>query len=135
VTGISNRYLLDSSAILAFIEDEPGAERVEEILRDENVFLPWVVLYEVFYISQREKGQAEAENRYTLLKNLNATILWNSDEPVLLTAARLKAQHRVSVVDSMIASYAIRNNAIIIHKDPELNALSGIVQQETLPFK
>jgi predicted nucleic acid-binding protein len=132
---MSNDFLLDSSAVLALIEDEPGSERVEDILRNENVFLPWIVLMEVYYISQREKGQAEAENRYTLLKNMNAIILWDVDEPVLLTAARLKAEHRISVADSIIASFAIRHNAIVLHKDPEFNSLSEIVRQEKLPFK
>ena len=41
------RYLLDTSALLTLIEDEAAANRVEAILREEKILLPWVVLLEV----------------------------------------------------------------------------------------
>ena len=41
------RYLMDTSALLTLIEDEPGADRVKEIFRRGQVILPWVALMEV----------------------------------------------------------------------------------------
>ena len=130
-----DRYLLDTSAMITFLENEPGAERVEEILENEEVFIPWLVLFEVYYIIHREKGQDEADNLYSFLKNLSAVILWSVTEQFLFSAARLKAQHRLSVADTMIVAYAIQHSAILLHKDPEMSALTGIVLQESLPFK
>ena len=52
------RYLLDTSALLTLIEDEAGANRVEAVLREEKILLPWVVLLEVYYISLQEQGDA-----------------------------------------------------------------------------
>ena len=57
------------------------------------------------------------------------------DEATVLTAARLKAQHRVSLADAIIAAFAIRQDAILLHKDPEFDALTGLLKMEALPYK
>lgn len=128
-------YLLDTSALLTLIEDEAGAERVEHVLSQGQVVLPWLVLLEAYYIAQQEHDQAEADRRYALMKQLPATILWEADEPTLLTAARLKAVHHLSLADAIIAAFAIRQNATLLHKDPEFEALAGQVSMEVLPYK
>lgn len=128
-------YLLDTSAVMVFLEDEEGAQRVETLLRNEEVFLPFLALLETYYITLQEQPEDVADKRYALLKQLPATILWSLDEPSLLTAGRLKATYHVSLADALIATMAIRNKAVLVHKDPEIAALSGIVQMETLPFK
>jgi len=128
-------YLLDTSALLTFIEDEPGSDRVEEVLKAAAILLPWPVLMETYYITLQEKGRAEADRRYALLRQLKAEILWAMDEPILLTAARLKAEHHVSLADAVVAAFAIRNNAVLIHKDPEFDALAGLLAMEALPYK
>jgi predicted nucleic acid-binding protein len=129
------RYVLDTSALLTLIEDEAGAERVEHVLVQEEALLPWLVLLEACYITQQERGEAEADRRYALIKQLPGRILWNMEEPTLLTAARLKATHHLSLADAIIAAFAIQQNAILLHKDPEFEALSGQVSLEALPYK
>ncbi len=134
-TAPSALYLLDTSALLTFIEDEPGSDRVEEVLKDAAILLPWPVLMEIYYVTLQEKGRAEADRRYALIRQLRAEILWAMDEPVLLTAARLKAEHQVSLADAVVAAFAIRNNAVLIHKDPEFDALAGLLPMEALSYK
>ncbi len=129
------RYLLDTSALLTLIEDETGADRVEEVLTEDEVCLPWLVLLEAYYVSLQERGQAEADRRYALAKQLPATIMWGMDEPVLLTAARLKAAYHLSLADTIIAAFAIQEKAVLLHKDPEFEALTGQVSLEALPYK
>jgi predicted nucleic acid-binding protein len=129
------RYLLDTSALLTLIEDEAGAEQVEQVLTKGQVWLPWLVLLETYYITQQERGQAEADRRYALIKQLPATILWEMGEPTLLTAARLKAAYRLSLADAIIAAFAIQQDAILLHKDPEFEALADQVTLEALPYK
>jgi ribonuclease VapC len=128
-------YLLDTSAVLTLIEDETGAERVEYILRERPVIITWMSLLEVYYITQQERGVVEAERRYALLKILPVTFIWNIDEPTLLTAARLKVAHRLSLADTIIAACAIQQKATLLHKDPEFDALVGQVGLEALPYK
>jgi predicted nucleic acid-binding protein len=45
------------------------------------------------------------------------------EEPEVLTAARLKAEFLISFANSIIAASAFRQNAILVHKDPEFDAL------------
>jgi predicted nucleic acid-binding protein len=120
---------------MTLLEDEVGADRVEEVLRTEKTFLPWPVLLEVYYISQQEEGPAEADRRYALLKQLPCEILWQIDEPTLLTAARFKAEHKVSLADALIAAFARMQGAVLLHKDPELEALAEQLGLEALPYK
>ena len=100
--------VLDTSAILTLIEDEPGAARVQEILEQGTAVIPWVVLLEAYYISYQERGQDEADLRYALMKRLPVTFDDVLDEPRLLTAGRLKASHRLSLADAIIAAPATR---------------------------
>ena len=95
-------YLLDTSALLTFIEDEPGSDRVEKVLRNAAILLPWPVLMETYYITLQEKGRAEADRRYALIRQLRAEILWAMDGPILLTATRLTAEHHVSLADAVV---------------------------------
>ncbi|MGQ9682189.1 MAG: PIN domain-containing protein [Anaerolineae bacterium] len=131
----ARRYLLDTSAILTLIEDEDGAPRVEQVLREQDTFVAWTSLLEVYDITRRERGSAEAEQRYALLKALTVTLLWAVDEPTLLLAGRLKADHHVSLADAIIAAHARQQEAVILHKDPEFEALAGLVELEALPYK
>jgi predicted nucleic acid-binding protein len=128
-------FLLDTSALFSLLEDEDGSDRVESILRSEKVYLPWVALLEVHYVSHQERGEDVANYRLALLKKLDAEIIWQHDEPALLLASRFKATHRLSLADALIAGIALRLNAILVHKDPELEALDGAVDLEALPYK
>ena len=128
-------YVLDTSALFALIEDEAGADRVEEVLRKERVWLPCLVLLELAYVTRQERGRVEAEQRYALAKALPAEIVWEMDEPTLLKAAWFKARHRISLADAMIAGVAAVKHAVLLHKDPEYEALEGEVSLEPLPYK
>jgi predicted nucleic acid-binding protein len=129
------RYLLDTSAVLTFLEDEAGAQRVEEIIRAGRAVIPFLALLETYYISLQEATEAIAEKRYALLKQFPARFLYDVDEPTLLTAGRFKARHRLSLAGALIAAFAVREGAILVHKDPEFKSLSKQVKQETLPYK
>ena len=129
------RYLLDTSALMALIEDEAGAERVEQIISQGRALLPWPVLLEMYHMTRREHGQAEADRRYALASKLKAQVLWGMDEAILLTAGRLKAEHRISLADALIAAFALRAGSTLIHKDPEYDALADVVDMERLPYK
>jgi len=132
---VSGEFLLDTSALITLIEDEPGAERVKSLLLLETVLLPCTALLETYYITLQEQGADIAEERHALLKRLPATILWEIEEPALLAAARLKAAHRISFADAIVAGFASYHRATLVHKDPEFEALEGDIRLEALPYK
>lgn len=129
------RYLMDTSALLTLIEDEPGADRVKEIFRRGQVILPWVALIEVYYMTLQEHDQQEAETRFAMLQHSSAEIIWNMDEATVIRAGKIKAANKVSFADSVISSLAIQTESILVHKDPEYEALEGQVEMESLPYK
>lgn len=55
-------------------------------------------------------------------------------EPVLLKGGEFKARHQISLADAIIAAYAFVHHAILVHKDPEFEALT-MVNQMKLPYK
>jgi predicted nucleic acid-binding protein len=135
VAESSSPFVLDSSAILALIEDEGGAERVVQVLRTGTVILPAVALMEVFYILRQERGEAEAYRHYAHVREVTDEIVWKLDEPTLLLAGRFKADHRVSLADAWIAATAVQRGATLLHKDPEFEVLKAEVRLEALPYK
>jgi predicted nucleic acid-binding protein len=134
-SGNRTNYLLDTSALMALLEGEAGADRVEQLLRTEAVLLPFMSVLEVHYVTIQEEGEEEANARYAMLQALRAVHLNEVDEPTLLAAAHLKAHNRISLADAIIAAFAERHGAVLVHKDPEFEALAGQVRLEALPYK
>jgi predicted nucleic acid-binding protein len=132
----ARRFVLDTSALLAWIGGEPGSDRVRALLRGpEEVLLPWPVLLEMYYVTARLSGDAKALQRYAAVRQLPVTFHDRMDEPLLLAAARLKARYPISLADALIAAHALAWDAVLVHKDPEYEALAAEIALEALPFK
>jgi len=131
-------FVLDTSALLCLKENEPGASDVEDILRHQgkkgSVFISFISIMELAYILEQEQGEAAARQGVLQLKQLPLQVV-ESDEPLGLAAARIKAGHRLSVADAWIAATAERLNATLVHKDPEFVPLAKVIQMKTLPLK
>lgn len=131
------RFLLDTSALLALRDDEPGADRVAQLLQltaqgKARSFGCFVSLMEVLYRVWRD--ETEAAGRLAYQQCLALPIEWlHETEPLLLRASEIKAKHQLSLADAWIAASAVESGAILLHKDPEFAALD--VPQEILPFK
>lgn len=132
---MADGYVLDSSALITLMEEEEGYDTVADILRQEKTIIPYIVLMEVYYISLQESGQFEADRRWAMIKRLPADIVWDMDETTLRTAARFKANRRISLADAIIAAYAKSYSAILVHKDPEYEVLAVEIALQALPFK
>ena len=130
---------LDTSACLALLENEDGAEIVETYLleaRAGNALLhgSFVTLTEVEYIVTQERGGADATEA---LEKVQAwPMQWHhSDDAMCSAAAKLKAAHKLSFADSFVVALAQRLDATLVHKDPEIEALGAAVKQQMLPPK
>ncbi|MBM2813048.1 MAG: PilT protein domain protein [Chloroflexi bacterium] len=120
---------------MAFIEGEDGADRVEDVLRGESVLLPFIVGLEVYYVTMQEQAEEVAASRLALIRQLPAAWLDQVNDDVLLAAGRIKARHRLSLADALVAAFAQENAAILLHKDPEFDAIAALVSLEHLPYK
>ena len=131
------RYVFDSYAILAFLEDETAAGEVEKILREvENGrargFLSIINWGEIYYITLREQGQNIAENVIELLDNYPLRLI-ESDRSLTLAAARFKGKYRIAYADCFAAALTVQHNAILLTGDPEFKALENEIKIAWLP--
>jgi predicted nucleic acid-binding protein len=138
VTEIPESFVLDTSALLALWNEEDGASIVEKILRDSSprrkVFISFMTFMECRYRLWKGQGRNAADEIFRALSLLPATRV-DVDDALLLTASELKAQYKMSVAGSWIIATAIARNAILVHKDPEFDALSDKVSLKALPYK
>jgi len=135
----AERYLLDTSAILALTDQEDGFERVEELLDratsgDVEVAICAMSLMELFYITLQEQGEDAAARLVALVKSWPVRWIF-PDERMLLFAGRLKAFHRISFADALIAGSAKLSESVLVHKDPEFDSLAEEVPLLSLPYK
>lgn len=124
-------YVLDSFAILAYLEDEPGAEAVQRLLTDAEKGRAEAVLClvnwgEVLYSIRRSKGEAAEAETVRLIDQLPIALL-APDREQTRAAAQLKAQHPIAYADCFAAALAIARKAKVVTGDPEFHRLEGIV--------
>lgn len=134
---MSERYVLDSFAVLALLGKEPGSEIVRDLLGKAEagragVLMTWVNVGEVAYIVERRWGRGRV---YQVLGALEATAveMKSVGRELALTAAQIKAGHRLAYADAFAAALAMREDAVLVTGDPEFTQLAGLVSLEWLP--
>jgi predicted nucleic acid-binding protein len=131
------KFLLDTSAMLALNFDEKGADRVAQLLEQGlrgivKINACFITQYEFFYTVWKREGEVKARQTFAQLQTL--PIEWVNQSPALLVAAaEIKAQHKLSAMDAWVAASAMQVGATLVHKDPEFNSLK--LAQEVLPLK
>lgn len=121
-------YVLDSFALIGYLEDEPFAEEMEALLRDAKrggtrLYVHAIHLGEVYYITHREKGKDVADLAYTRIKAFPIHVVDRISEALLLTASSLKARFPVSYADAYAAALAKINRVPLLTGDPEFKPL------------
>ena len=136
---MASAILLVTSACLTWAQDEPGAAVVETYFQeamDGQVALhaSFVSLAEMEYITAQKLGPDKA--RELLESVAEQPVAWHhSDKALCSEAAKLKAAHKVSFADAFVAATATRLDATLVHKDPEFDALKGVLKLHPLPPK
>lgn len=130
-------YLLDACALIALLNDEPGAQRVEAILSgDTPVYMSTINTLEVAYDAvRRSKNNEAAAMTLRLVSDANIEILWALTETEWLAAARWKARGRLSLADAIALAIAETRNFKLVSADHhELDPLEaeGLIQVEWL---
>jgi ribonuclease VapC len=130
-----NSYVLDSFALIGYLENEPFAQVIEDLLQQAKKGLPRIYLHalhlgEVYYITLREQGKDVADLAYTRIKRFPIKFVETINEELLLTAAALKANYPISYADSFAAALAKVKNAFLLTGDPEFRNLEedGILE-------
>jgi predicted nucleic acid-binding protein len=136
---VDKSYVLDTSAIFAYTKAEEGSATVEDILTKalkdrHSIYLSFISFTELYYVTWQQKNEDAAKELIILVKSLPIQLI-DSNERIALSAGRIKANFKLSVADAFVAATAIDKNAILIHKDPELQIISKYVETLELPYK
>ena len=130
------RYVLDSFAMIAFLEDEPGADKVESILRalmqnKARVYMSVINWGEIFYNIFREQGQKEAEDVMARIREYPFKIV-DADQKLTYEAAYLKGTHKIAYADCFAAALSRTLGAPVVTGDPEFKKLEDKIAVEWL---
>lgn len=135
----ANRFVLDSYALIGYLENESFSEKIQGLLskakkEDYRLYLHMLHLGEVYYITLREQGRNLAELAYARIKALPVELINYIDEELLLAAATLKANYPISYADSFAAALAMIKKCSLLTGDPEFELLEkqGIITIEWL---
>lgn len=134
---MSNVYVLDACALLAIINNEQGADRVEAVLREainghSEVYMNKINIYEVYYGVYRVEGQAKADAIYDLIQKQPINIIDILGDDVFREAAKLKSKYKMSLADSIALGEAVVRNATILSSDH--HEFDVVERQESINF-
>jgi PIN domain nuclease of toxin-antitoxin system len=115
--------VFDAWALLAYLRDEPAAERVERQLLGGPSVISSINFGEVLYRTIREWGEREA---VAAAETLRSTVTIEQPDLSLVTAAaRIKARGGVSYADAFCVATAKRHGLPVWTGDPEIVRLHG----------
>ena len=129
-------YIFDAFALMAYFENEPSGERVEQLLynaeeRKIRICLSVINLGEVLYTVERKHGLSKAHNTLALIQEMPIVVLPVDDQTVF-AAAHVKANYPVSYADAFVIAIAQSIKAIIVTGDPKFHDVTDFVEIEWL---
>lgn len=139
--------ILDSWAIIAWLQGEPQGKKVKDLINwvsgDRDIedkirnlvgtseiekiklFVNIINLGEVFYILGRRKGKEEAKDTIDAIKENPIEVIPVSNS-LVFKAALLKINHPIARADAFAVATAIAHEGYLLTGDPEFKNLKGI---------
>jgi predicted nucleic acid-binding protein len=128
--------VLDSWAVVAYLEDEPAAERVADIIADaheEGIPLLMTVVNagEVWYIVAREASTSDADGSIKQLRDLGVEFV-ETDWDLAKGAGYFKSRNKMSFADCFAAALTRQRKAHLATGDPEFKQIANEISIEWL---
>jgi ribonuclease VapC len=131
------RYVLDTSAVIALVDDRPGGEKVERLIqkaRDQQAELfmsviNWGEAYQVFW---REHGKAAAEEELVRLDRIPVAII-EANRELTIVASSLRVRYALPYADAFAAALALAERALLVTTDPDFERVKSEVRLYRLP--
>jgi predicted nucleic acid-binding protein len=124
-------YVLDSWAVLAYLEDEDAGPKVAELMAkaaEQGVPLLMCVVNaaEVWYILAREVSDADAERGIEILRHLGIEFV-DVDWQLARLAGTFKSKNRMSYADCFAAALALQHKAELVTGDREFEQVADSI--------
>lgn len=124
--------VLDAYALMAFFEDEPGADFVRGLIQkavagDVKLMMSIINLGEVWYSIARGSSHEEADQYVHEIESLGIEIV-EADWQLTRQAAVYKAMGNISYADCFAAALAKLKKAELITGDKEFKLIEGDIK-------
>ena len=111
---------LDAWAVVAWLQNDPAASRMQAHVGDSRCCMSWVNAGEVHYVVHRRTDRHTADR---VIAQLRVDVdLIDATGARALDAAAIKATHRMSYADCFAAATALEFGVPLITRDPEIIA-------------
>ena len=120
-------YVFDASALFAFLQQKPGARKVNELLKEAmrgraEIFMSAVNYGEVYGGVLREHGPDRARAIMQAVQPLPIRLV-DVTPPRTFLAAEVKLKYKLYYVDSFAAALAIEHKATLVTSDSDFRRL------------
>jgi predicted nucleic acid-binding protein len=124
-------YVLDASAMIAWLRNEPGDDVVDNAIRDtaSQCLAHAINLCEVYYDAYRNAGEAKAESVITDMAAVGVLERGDLDQPFWKEVGKLKAGGKVSLADCCAITLTNRVGGALLtsdHHEMDRIAAAGI---------
>ena len=119
--------VLDSWAIMAYLQDEPSGEKIADMIADakedgRHLLMSVINIGEVWYSLARRRSTADADQALRWIGDLGIEIV-DADIELTRIAASFKAKGGISYADCFAAALAKQHKATLLTGDPEFKQL------------
>ena len=106
----TDRYVFDACALIAYLNDETGANVVEDLLTraiqgQVELYVAAINVYELFYDCLK-RDAATAQELVDDIYGLPVTVVESMDRPLMNSAGQFKVGYRISLADSVALGLA-----------------------------
>jgi toxin FitB len=116
--------VVDLSGWLEYFTEGENAPAFSATIEDtENLLVPVICVYEVFKKIYQERGQGEAEIR---IADLYKGQVVDLTAPVALSAAKISAESKLAMADSIILATAREYHATLWTQDMHFKDIPGV---------
>ncbi len=112
-------YVLDSTAMIAFLTNEPGADVIEDLLTEPGsaCLAHAINLCEIWYQAFRNGGEAAADQVINLIASIGIATRSDFDAAFWREAVKLKGTHRMSLADAFGLALTLRVGGEFVTSD------------------
>lgn len=113
------KYILDAGPMIALLDDEPGADIVEDVLTEPGCtcYAHIFNLAEIYYIYFRRGGTTVAEEALTSLFEVGIIMRDDHDPIFWKDAATMKGLHAIAFPDTFCLALARRLTGTVVTTD------------------
>ena len=124
--------VLDSWAVLAYLEDEDSGQKVADLISDAHehsipLLMSIVNVGEVWYIFAREVSETEADKSVDSLRQLGIVFV-DADWKLTRQAGMYKSRNRMSYADCFAAALAKEHKAELVTGDKEFKQVESDIR-------